>query len=123
MKQQECTVCHQAAETQVIPAKGHKPVFVVVTLPTYKFTGLEKQVCSVCHQDLGRTRAIAKIYPDVNADTKVNSSDALLVLQHATGIKMLTGKNLKNADTNGDAKVNSTDALIILQIATGIITI
>lgn len=123
LKQRVCTVCHQAAQTEEIPKAGHKPTFVVVTLPTYKFTGLEKQICTVCNQDLGRTRPIAKIVPDVNADTKVNSSDALLVLQHATGIKTLTGTNLKNADTNGDAKVNSTDALIILQIATGIITL
>ena len=90
-------------------------------MPTYKLTGLEMLICAECKEDLGDTRILPKVYPDLNSDEKVNSSDALLVLQHATGIKILTDDNLKNADVNGDAKVNSADALLILQLATGII--
>lgn len=56
---------------------------------------------------------------DINADGKVNSSDALLVLQYAVGkIKNIDS----SADVNGDGKINSTDALIILQISVGIVS-
>ncbi len=57
---------------------------------------------------------------DVNGDGKVNSSDALLVLQYSVGaIKTI---NTSAADLNGDKKINSTDALTILQISVGIIS-
>ncbi len=57
---------------------------------------------------------------DVNGDEKVNSSDALLVLQYSVGaIKTI---NTSAADLNGDKKINSTDALTILQISVGIVS-
>lgn len=52
---------------------------------------------------------------DVNTDGKVNSSDALLVLQYAVKLKTLTATQLMYADMNFDSKYNSTDALKILQ--------
>lgn len=58
---------------------------------------------------------------DVNGDGKVNSGDALMVLQHATGTIKLGSDALASADVNADKKINSADALMILQYATGII--
>ena len=60
---------------------------------------------------------------DINADEKINSMDALLVLQHSVQKITLTDESLDAADINGDGRVNSMDALIILQISTGNLTI
>lgn len=122
LKHKVCKRCGIAAETEEIDALGHQEEWVTVTLPTYRHTGLEKLVCSVCGKDLKKTRVIAKVYPDVDGNKKVSSSDALLILQFATGIKELTAEQKKKADLNGDGKVNSTDALLILQLATGVIS-
>ena len=54
---------------------------------------------------------------DINADSKINSADALLILRHAVGITTLTGNSLTGADWNGDGKVNSSDALEVLKFA------
>lgn len=56
---------------------------------------------------------------DVNNDGKINSSDALCVLQYSVGI---TVKNFDKscADMNGDGKINSADALKILRISVGL---
>jgi hypothetical protein len=59
---------------------------------------------------------------DVNNDGKINSTDAILVLQHAAKIITLTDAKIIAADINGDGKVNSTDAIKILQYAAKIIT-
>lgn len=54
---------------------------------------------------------------DTNADSKINSADALLILRHAVGLTTLSGKLLISADWNGDGKVNSSDALEVLKFA------
>ncbi len=59
---------------------------------------------------------------DVDADSKIGSNDALLILQHATGLKFLNTNQVKIADLSGDGKVNSNDALLVLQTSTGIIS-
>ena len=56
---------------------------------------------------------------DVNNDKKINSADALRVLEFAVGKANLTKSQQKAADLNKDKKVNSQDAYIILSIATG----
>lgn len=57
---------------------------------------------------------------DIDDNKKVNSTDALIMLQHITNIKTLTGDALKRSDVNNDKVYNSTDALNILQIATSL---
>lgn len=56
---------------------------------------------------------------DVNGDKLVNSTDALVILQHSVKIITLTGAQLKIADMNNDSAVNSVDALQILKICVG----
>lgn len=54
---------------------------------------------------------------DINADSKINSADALLILRHAVELTTLSGNLLISADWNGDGKVNSSDALEVLKFA------
>ena len=56
---------------------------------------------------------------DVNKDGSINSTDALMVLQHAVGQKTLTGDAKTAADVNKDGNINSSDALRILQYSVG----
>ncbi len=58
---------------------------------------------------------------DVDSSGKVNSNDALLVLQYATGRLNFNAEQLALADIAADGKVNSNDALLILQTSTGLI--
>lgn len=58
---------------------------------------------------------------DVNDDGKINSTDALLVLQYAVNTVSLDSAQQMAADVNRDGKINSTDALLILQYAVNII--
>lgn len=56
---------------------------------------------------------------DVNGNGKLDSADALLVLQYSTGTKSFTSLQKQLADMNGDGKVNSADSLLILRTSTG----
>lgn len=56
---------------------------------------------------------------DANKDGKINSADALLILQYVVGQKSSIDKDL--ADVNSDGKINSNDALQVLQIVVGVI--
>lgn len=59
---------------------------------------------------------------DINADSTVNSSDALMALQHSVGLKTLTGNQFTRGDAVKDGVINSSDALRILQYSVGQIT-
>lgn len=56
---------------------------------------------------------------DVTGDGKVNSADALCILEYAVGRLTLSESQITAADVNGDSAVNSVDALTVLRIATG----
>lgn len=56
---------------------------------------------------------------DVDSNSKINSTDALLVLQHTVKLVTLTTAQQTIADMNDDKKINSMDALRILQISVG----
>ncbi len=62
--------------------------------------------------------AFAKTAGDVTGDGKVNSTDALRVLQYSVGTIKDIDKSV--ADMNNDGKINSTDALAILRISVGL---
>lgn len=61
------------------------------------------------------------VYGDINGDSKVNSTDASLILRYASG--KISSIDAKAADVSGDGKVNSTDASLILRYSAGIITV
>lgn len=56
---------------------------------------------------------------DINADGNINSSDALLTLQHSVGQITLTDDKFTRGDVTRDNIINSSDALKILQYAVG----
>ena len=56
---------------------------------------------------------------DVDGLNGIESTDALMVLQHIVGIRTLTGTQLLAADVDGVDGVTSTDALMILQYIVG----
>ena len=58
-------------------------------------------------------------FGDVNADNKIDSTDARLVLQYAVGKIQADAITIELADVNGDNKTDSTDARLILQYAVG----
>ena len=64
-------------------------------------------------------KAPVSLKGDVNGDSKVNSADALLILQHVVGMKQLTSKQIGIADLTKDGIINSADALDVLLIAVG----
>lgn len=57
---------------------------------------------------------------DVSLDGKVNSYDALNVLQCSTGLITFSSTQIALGDTDGNSVINSTDALNILQYVVGL---
>lgn len=57
---------------------------------------------------------VISVKRDTDMNAKINSSDALLVLQYAVGITSLGPARRISADVSGDGIINSTDALHIL---------
>lgn len=62
-------------------------------------------------------------YGDVDENGKINSSDALTVLQSVVGIVQLNERQSKAADVDGSKKIDTSDALSILQYTVNIIDI
>lgn len=104
-----------------VPATGHPSgEWIYEKLPTVFETGLKYRVCTVCGEKYDEKTVADKIYPDVDLDGKVNSNDALIILQRSVGKDIyVSPEGLFNADTNGDKKINSQDALVVLQISVG----
>ncbi len=123
MKHRVCKICGEAVDTKELAASGHGNYKVeVVQRPTYRFEGRNEIICGYCGENI-RHALVKKLSADIDNSGGVSAADALLILQHATGLKTLTGDMLLNADLDGTGAVNSGDALIVLQIATGLITV
>ncbi len=58
-------------------------------------------------------------FGDINRNGGINSIDAVLTLNYASGLIELDEEQQKLADVNGDGKINSTDAVLILNKASG----
>lgn len=78
-------------------------------------TGMAKTLTITVQESAG-------LLGDVNGDGKINSTDAMLVLQHAVKMITLTEEQQLRADVTRDGAINSTDAMRILQYAVKIIT-
>ncbi len=59
------------------------------------------------------------MFGDVNADQKVNASDALQILRHAVKKITLTDTSLAATNWVQDGKIDATDALAVLKFAVG----
>lgn len=70
------------------------------------------------HYDI-ELRDTAPVRGDINDDTRVNSADALRVLQYVVGMIKLSDFHINASDLTKDGKVNSADALDILLISVG----
>ena len=85
---------------------------------TYSGTvnGLIKTGTEVTIKGNGKTldKFVISVKRDTDMNSKVNSSDALLVLQYAVGQNNLGPARRISADSNYDGKINSSDALEIL---------
>ena len=121
LKEARCTVCSEVCGSKEIAVKSHTLKTEVSKLPTYKTTGEKVTKCSVCGH-VTKTVSVDKLSSDIDGDKKTTAKDALIILQHATGLKNLTGTALANADLNGSGSVLSDDALLVLQLATGLIS-
>lgn len=96
-----------------------------VTVTGYNKNNLGTQTITVTYLTFSKTFEVTVsevILGDVNGDTKINTVDALMVLQYSSGKIVLTDKQLQAANVSGDNKVNTVDALMILQYASGKIT-
>lgn len=116
----KCNHCGLIFEEE-IQAKGHpEGEWIYDKRPAYNATGIKHRVCTVCGEEYDLDTVAEKIVPDVNGDSVINSSDALLILQTAVGTAVyISPEGLFNADANGDTNINSSDALIVLQISVG----
>ena len=56
---------------------------------------------------------------DVDNNGKINSSDALMIVEKSVGSKTLSADQTMAADINHDGQVTSTDALIVLNCSAG----
>lgn len=60
-----------------------------------------------------------KLMGDVDFNNIVNSTDALLILQHVVEISVFNAAQKAVADMNADGKINSADALAVLKLSVG----
>lgn len=120
----KCNHCGLIFE-EVIKATGHpEGEWIYDQRPSYNKTGIKHKVCTICGGKYELNTVAEKVIPDINGDGKINSSDALLILQTAVGSAVyVSPEGLFNSDANGDTKINSSDALIVLQISVGKITL
>ena len=58
---------------------------------------------------------------DVNGDGRIDVRDVVLAMQHALGLKKLTGEQFLAADINGDGTINVRDVTGMMQFSLGII--
>jgi len=56
---------------------------------------------------------------DINLDGSVDNNDLILLLQHFSNTKPLTGNGLKAADINQDGAVTTDDLILLLQALLG----
>ncbi len=102
----------EKAITEAFPVED----FIEVIFPDVFGTGKE---ITLINENGTYTYKVA-VKGDNDGNGMINSSDALAVLQHAVGSKVMTDDcSLSASDVNNDGAINSSDALAILQISVG----
>lgn len=71
--------------------------------------------------DVNFIRKGEKFFGDVSGDFKINSQDALMILQYSVGIVTFDASTKVLADVSKDDQINSSDALMVLQYSVGLI--
>ena len=66
--------------------------------------------------------ASAAVYGDLNGDNKMNTQDALLLFNNASGTITLSSSQKIAADLNEDSRIDMTDAAMLYQKASGVDT-
>ena len=61
------------------------------------------------------------IFGDINADTKIDTQDALMALQYSVDLIELTDEQKTAADVDANQKIDPSDALMILQATVDLI--
>ena len=117
--------CGDTYIADYVDAAGHaSDEWVYDALPNIYESGKKHKECTVCGDVFEEDTVAEKIIPDVNSDGKINSIDALIILNISVGKDVsLSKEEMLNTDANGDGKANSVDALIILNISVGKIKI
>ena len=113
----ECDYCN----TVIAGSSGHvSDEWIFDTLPSIYEAGKKHKECTVCGESYETDTVAEKIIPDINGDGKINSMDALIILNMSVGNEVnISDEAMLKTDVNGDGKVNSMDALIVLNIAVG----
>jgi len=98
------------AGDEVVPMGTYQNIVYVGTVTEGSFYWVEQNgkwgiIGNIPDRDLG----------DINADGKIDTTDARLALQHIVGKNVLTGVALAAADVDKSGKVDTVDARLILQ--------
>lgn len=81
----------------------------------------DKSISFVAKEDFSIKAEFTRYLGDSNGDNRINSYDALNVLQYSTDSVLFNQFEFESADVNKDGDIDSLDALIILQYSVGII--
>lgn len=114
-----CTDCeNKIADGKIITA-GHKwGEWIIIKEATETEKGLREHTCLVCGEK--ETGNIApRCLGDVNADGKIDGTDATLLLQFMAGWDVAGIVNMFNSDVNQDGEINGIDASLLLQYLAG----
>lgn len=81
----------------------------------------DKSISFVAKEDFSIKAEFTRYLGDSNGDNRINSYDALNVLQYSTDSVLFNQFEFESADVNKDGDIDSLDALMILQYSVGII--
>ena len=111
-------------ETTVTTTEGGKDTTATeaTTTATESKTDVTKATTTISGNIVTGTVAPGSVlYGDVNCDSRVDITDAVLLNKAAAGVVTLNDTQRMNADCNGDKEVGSQDATTLLMFLVNII--
>ena len=104
---------------QALPSPGHLRVTVTPSVATVEYVATSGG--SVNHSfEIEPGEQPEGMLGDVNDDSSVNSTDALIILSADVGVNVSSYCPMNCGDVNADGNVNSTDSLILLSFDVGL---